>query len=240
MSQQYPPGNGNQQWNNSQQPYQQIPQQPPYPYYPQQPPYNQAAVPPPKKHKSPREIWQQAGKAGKCGIISACVILVLSMCTCASVVNATVNGSHVASTPQASLVTPTVRPTAIPKPTPMPTKAPTPKPTPTSVPTAIPTQPPAPTQPAPVPTQPPAPPAPTTPPVQTGVNGNPWGYNFNTGNLIYNPPATICDYFNCIASFWKSTNGYVDECNDGTYSHSGGVTGACSRHGGEMRPLYSH
>src|SRR5450631_213300 len=108
VSQQYPPGNGNQQWNNSQQ----IPQPPPYPYYPQQLPYNQAAVPPPKKHKSPREIWRQAGKGGKCGIISVCVILVLSMCTCAGVVNAAVNGSHVTSTPQASLVTPTMRPTA--------------------------------------------------------------------------------------------------------------------------------
>jgi hypothetical protein len=115
------------------------------------------------------------------------------------------------------------------KPTIAPTKAPTP--TPTAVPTSIPTQP-------PVPTAPPAP-QPTQPPI-TGVNGNPWGYNFQSGNLIYNPPSNFCAYFNCIPSFWKSTNGYVDECNDDTYSHSGGVSGACSRHGGEMRPLYSH
>ncbi|GCF08109.1 DUF3761 domain-containing protein [Dictyobacter arantiisoli] len=139
------------------------------------------------------------------------------------------------------------KPTATPRP--RPTVTPTPRPTVTPIPPTPtpqpqiqqiqPTQPPAP---QPQPTQPPAPqpPAPTQPPVVTGVNGNPWGYDFNPGNLIYNPPANICSYFNCIASFWEHTNGYVDECYDGTYSHSGGVSGACSRHGGELRPLYSH
>jgi hypothetical protein len=114
---------------------------------------------------------------------------------------------------------------------------------PTDPPTLLPTQPPTPTAtqlPTPTATQPPAAPAPTQPPAHTGVNGNPWGYDFTPGNLIYNPPAAFCDYFNCISSFWTSTNGYVDECNDDTYSHSGGRSGACSHHGGEMRPLYSH
>jgi hypothetical protein len=84
-------------------------------------------------------------------------------------------------------------------------------------------------------------PQPVQPPQRpVGVNGNPWGYNFDAGTLIYNPLANFCTYFTCITSFWKSTNGYVDECNDGMFSHSGGVSGACSRHGGEMRPLYSH
>jgi hypothetical protein len=137
---------------------------------------------------------------------------------------------------------PTTAPAALPTqaPAPKPTQAPVPKPTtapivsPTQAPAPKPTQAPAPAQPpAPKPTQPPA-------PAQTGINGNPWGYNFNSGNLIYSPPANFCDYFNCIKSFWLSTNGYVDECNDGTYSHSGGRRGACSYHGGEMRPLYSH
>lgn len=59
------------------------------------------------------------------------------------------------------------------------------------------------------------------------------------GALIYSPPGNFCLYFNCIPSFWKSTNGYVDKCHDGTYSHSGGRQGACSYHGGEMRPLYA-
>jgi hypothetical protein len=29
------------------------------------------------------------------------------------------------------------------------------------------------------------------------------------------------------------------ECNDGTYSMSGGIRGACSYHSGEERPVYS-
>ena len=134
------------------------------------------------------------------------------------------------TTTQVVAVQPTSQATQIvARPTAVPTKAPSR--TPTMRPTPIPTHPPAPTPtPAPQPTQ-----AQTT-----GVNGNPWGYNFQLGSLIYNPPSNFCDYFNCIPSFWKSTNGYVDECNDETYSHSGGVSGACSRHGGEMRPLYSH
>lgn len=104
-----------------------------------------------------------------------------------------------------------------------PTPPPKPAPTPTPLPRVQPTQVPAP-----------------TPPPHLGINGNPWGYDFTPGNLIYQPPPDFCTYFNCIPSFWQNTNGYVDECNDGTYSHSGGVRGACSRHGGEMRPLYSH
>lgn len=82
-------------------------------------------------------------------------------------------------------------------------------------------------------------PKPTQPPVHTGVNGNPWGYDFNTGSLIYNPPADFCNYFNCISSFWNGS-GFVNECSDGTYSLSGGHSGDCSHHGGEWRPLYSH
>jgi hypothetical protein len=30
----------------------------------------------------------------------------------------------------------------------------------------------------------------------------------------------------------------VVECNDGTYSHSGGRSGTCSTHSGVMRPLW--
>lgn len=87
-------------------------------------------------------------------------------------------------------------------------------------------------------------PTPTLTPVPTtglGVNGNPWGYDFTIGNLIYQPPSTFCDqYFSCVSSFWTSTNGYVAECNNGLYTHSGGVRGACSKDGGVERILYSH
>jgi hypothetical protein len=74
-----------------------------------------------------------------------------------------------------------------------------------------------------------------------GAPPNPFGYDFcSPGNVIYGPPSNFCVYFDCIKSFWDSTNGYVDECQDATYSHSGGRQGACSYHGGELRPLYSH
>jgi hypothetical protein len=84
------------------------------------------------------------------------------------------------------------------------------------------------------------PPPTPTPVVQDlcGAPSNPWGYNFCSGAVIDSPPSNFCDYFDCIPSFWESTNGYVDQCVDGTYSHSGGVSHACSYHDGEKRPLY--
>jgi len=125
-------------------------------------------------------------------------------------------------------------------PSPSPASTPSPSPAvPSPVPSPKPAPPPAPT-PSPSPTPAPPPPPPPPPPANTcGAPSNPWGYNFCAGSLIYSPPSNFCSYFNCIASFWKSTAGYVDECQDGTYSHSGGRSGACSYHGGELRPLYS-
>lgn len=71
------------------------------------------------------------------------------------------------------------------------------------------------------------------------INNNPWDYTLtNTGHILYSPNAAVCNYLNCIASFWQNTAGYVDECADGTYSHSGGRTGACSKHGNEKQPVY--
>jgi hypothetical protein len=108
-------------------------------------------------------------------------------------------------------------------PTSTPTHRPTPKPTVVvhhSTPTATPT------------------PKRTTKPKQTGVNGNPWGYNFSCCHDIYSPPSNFCDYFNCIASFWNG-RGYVMECSDGMYGKSGGISGSCSHHGGNYRPLLS-
>lgn len=96
---------------------------------------------------------------------------------------------------------------------------------PTAPPTAVPTA-----RPTAVPTK-----APDT----CGAPANPFGYNFCGGSVISAPPSNFCNYFTCIPSFWVSTKGYVDQCTDGTYSHSGGRSGACSSHGGERRPLYS-
>jgi hypothetical protein len=123
-------------------------------------------------------------------------------------------------------------PTATPTPSPSPTATPKPTPKPTQL--AV--------KPTPKPTQKPAP-TPTPKPHCAGVNGNPWCYDFNPGNLIYYPPSGFCGYFNCIPTFYASDDpgdGYIVECSDGTFSQSGGERGACSYHGGEMRPLYSH
>lgn len=83
------------------------------------------------------------------------------------------------------------------------------------------------------------PPPPPAPKVDLcGAPQNPWNYNFcSGGSTISSPPGTFCSYFNCIKSFWQSTNGYVMQCQDGMYSHSGGVSGSCSQHGGNLRPL---
>lgn len=99
--------------------------------------------------------------------------------------------------------------------------------------------------PAPAPsTRAPAPPAPSTQappprPSTCGAPSNPYGYNFcGTGGFVSSPPGDICRYFNCISNFWNG-HGYMVECNDGMYSMSGGIRGACSYHNGEDRPVYS-
>ncbi len=112
--------------------------------------------------------------------------------------------------------TPTLTPTGVASPTV------TPSPTPTDTPTPTPTNTPTPT------------PTPTT-----GVNGNPWGYDFVPGNRIFITPAEFCRYFACINNFTNG-KGYVVECSDGQYSRLGGKSGSCSHHGRVVQPLYSH
>lgn len=105
----------------------------------------------------------------------------------------------------------------------------------TSVPVATPTKAPTPTPVLPTP----VPPTPTPNPCPNAPYGNPWCYNLNGGSLIYNPPADFCAYFPCITNF-DNGRGFVNECNDGDYSKSGGIRGDCSDHGGEKQPLYSN
>jgi hypothetical protein len=80
----------------------------------------------------------------------------------------------------------------------------------------------------------------TAKPSLCGAPPNPFGYNFcGRGGYIYNAnPAKVCSYFNCIANFGNSP-GYMIECRDHTYSTAGGRRGACSDHGGVLRPVYS-
>ena len=111
-------------------------------------------------------------------------------------------------------------PETSPSPSPIPSPSPSPslKPTPTATPVAAPK------------------PLPPPPPSTCGAPANPWGYNFCGGSFIYSTPATFCSYFACIANF-PNGSGYVMECSDGTYSRSGGISGSCSHHGGNLRPL---
>jgi hypothetical protein len=148
---------------------------------------------------------------------------------------ANVGGGATATPSETPAATDTVPSTDVPAlaPTSAATAVPTPVPTPTPTPL------PAPPRTAPPHTAPPhTPPPPTAPPRSLcGAPNNPWGYNFCGGGTISSPPSNFCSYFNCIPSFWTSTNGYVEQCADGTYSHSGGRQGSCSSHGGNQRPL---
>lgn len=72
-----------------------------------------------------------------------------------------------------------------------------------------------------------------------GAPSNPFGYNFcERGGYIYSPASSVCSYFHCIANFYNG-RGYMIECKDDTYSKSGGISGACSDHGGKQQPVYS-
>jgi hypothetical protein len=193
-------------------------------------------VPPPSPQKvSWRQRFQRLPQTTRAGLGCASLLFILSLCICSVALANTGSGSSTAS----QAATPTVQP---PTDTPAPTatvhhsaragkKVATPPSHPTPVQQNVPT--PAPLPPTPTP-------APTHAPVQTGINGNPWGYNFTPGSLIYTPNTGFCGYFSCVTTFWTKTNGYVAECVNGEYTHSGGVSGACSRDGGVEQALYSH
>lgn len=170
------------------------------------------------------------------------IFALVSACAEASPTTGTTTGAP--TTTRTSTPSPIATVTSAPaQPLPLPpTATPTTEP---ATPTPIPPPPTAtPKPPSPTPTPKPATPTPkptkvaTTPP-STGANENPWGYDFNKGTLIYDPPTGFCSYFNCISSFWDG-KGYVVQCNNGQYSKSGGRTGVCSRQKGLKWILYSH
>ena len=53
------------------------------------------------------------------------------------------------------------------------------------------------------------------------------------GSTSHAGDAQFCSTHMCIPNF-PNGNGTVVQCEDGEYSHSGGLQGACSDHGGEM------
>jgi hypothetical protein len=55
------------------------------------------------------------------------------------------------------------------------------------------------------------------------------------GSTSHATDEQFCQEHECIGSF-TTEDGTVVECSDGTYSHAGGISGACSDHGGESSP----
>jgi hypothetical protein len=139
-------------------------------------------------------------------------------------------------TPQ-NTPTPTQQPINVPQP--VNTLPPTPTPSPTATPTPPPT-----TGPTPSPTVVPDPTTiPTATPTMTSGNDvaptNPWGYDFNPGQTISNPPTLFCNYFTCANNF-QAGQGYIVKCSDGLYSLTGGLANVCIDDGGFLRTLYAH
>jgi hypothetical protein len=54
------------------------------------------------------------------------------------------------------------------------------------------------------------------------------------GSSSHTTDSEFCSAHACIGSF-TTENGTIVECSDGTYSHAGGIAGACSDHGGELK-----
>lgn len=226
-------------------PYPQFPpqwgQQPPPPY--QQPgqfgaPLQQQKPPKPPlfDFKARQAYYKQYPLSKRQNFAIGCgtLIGVLFLCGICSAIGST--GNTTQKTANANIVSSPIQTTPN-EPTETPTSTSTPTPIPTSEPTPTPTQEPVQSQPV---AQQPVQSAP--PPATTGVYGNPWGYDFNPGSKIYAPNADFCNgvYFSCVTTFWSKTNGYVVECGNNLYSHSGGVSGACSRDSGIKATLYQH
>jgi hypothetical protein len=157
---------------------------------------------------------------------AALSLMVCSCCSCSGLVGALGNMSptvQATATPgRTNAGSVTYKPGATATTTQMP-------PSPTAQPTATATA-------TPMPQPPTATPKPRPSCLPGAVNCNPWGYNFTSGHYISSVPSGFCTYFACINNFYNG-RGYVMECHDGMYSKSGGISGSCSHHGGNWRPL---
>jgi hypothetical protein len=67
-------------------------------------------------------------------------------------------------------------------------------------------------------------PAPATPQPATAIEG--------AGSFSHATDSQFCSTHTCIENF-PNGSGYIVQCADGEWSHSGGLSGACSDHGGE-------
>jgi hypothetical protein len=55
--------------------------------------------------------------------------------------------------------------------------------------------------------------------------------------VITNPASDICSYLNCVAKF-ADGQGFVVECQDNTFSKTGGTGDVCPKHEGYLQTLY--
>jgi type IV secretory pathway VirB10-like protein len=97
----------------------------------------------------------------------------------------------------------------------------------------------APAEPAPPAESTPAEPAPApSPPSPEGEHeaqpegGKPRGGEDEPGSPSHEGDESFCTTHTCIGKF-KEEPGTVVQCADGTFSHAGGISGACSHHEGE-------
>jgi hypothetical protein len=66
---------------------------------------------------------------------------------------------------------------------------------------------------------------------ETGSEGSGGGTD-EVGSFSHEGDEQFCNEHECIGRFTEEP-GTVVECSDGSFSHSGGISGACSDHGGE-------
>ncbi len=76
-----------------------------------------------------------------------------------------------------------------------------------------------------------APAAEASPPNPHG-QGEETGEEDEIGSSSHATDGKFCSEHECIGDF-EGEEGTIVECADGTYSHAGGISGACSDHGGE-------
>jgi hypothetical protein len=148
--------------------------------------------------------------------------------TAMSTTTATIQATTTATVQATSTATgfkPTPEPTQQPVKATQPIATPVPTLTPQLAPTTEPT------------VEPMVPPPTTVPDPTPTATSNPWGYDFNPGQLITSPPAQFCAYFACTDNFLSGT-GYIVECSDSLFSLTGGTPNACTGHGTVQATLY--
>jgi hypothetical protein len=72
----------------------------------------------------------------------------------------------------------------------------------------------------------------TLPASSTGSPSPGAGQEDDVGSPSHATDSQFCSEHTCIGNF-ESESGTIVECRDGTFSHAGGISGACSSHGGE-------